>query len=254
MGGMRFLGVDGAPNTPWKYDWNNWQRRAGAPFQINEKTVCAAATAGTSRTPRPVRCRTGSASTTSLIASNDGGRTPTYALGNPFPNGVQQPPGSSLGRSPSSGREPELLEPGLRRSDRAAVLHRHAARAAVEDQPRSQLCRKSNQQASVRIGAASTSRPRRFQAQCDVTNGGSRSFCDQLLTNPFFNVPGFEGTTRFTSATLSRFELNRPFPEFSGCTPGSNPTSNCFTMFERNDGRLVRLGASSSRTSGGRKA
>ena len=34
-----------------------------------------------------------------------------------------------------------------------------------------------------------------FQAQCDVTLGGSRSFCDQLLPNPFFGVAGFEGTT-----------------------------------------------------------
>ena len=25
-----------------------------------------------------------------------------------------------------------------------------------------------------------------------------RSFCDQLLPNPFYQVPGFEGTTRFT--------------------------------------------------------
>ena len=55
-----------------------------------------------------------------------------------------------------------------------------------------------------------------FQAQCDVTLGGSRSFCDQLLPNPFFGVPGFEGTTRFTNPTLSRFELNRPFPAFGG--------------------------------------
>ena len=37
-----------------------------------------------------------------------------------------------------------------------------------------------------------------FQAQCDVTLGGSRSFCDELLPNPFFGVAGFEGTTRFT--------------------------------------------------------
>jgi len=55
-----------------------------------------------------------------------------------------------------------------------------------------------------------------FQAQCDVTLGGSRSFCDQLLPNPFFGVAGFEGTNRFTNPTLSRFELSRPFPAFAG--------------------------------------
>jgi hypothetical protein len=67
-----------------------------------------------------------------------------------------------------------------------------------------------------------------FQAQCDITNGGSRSFCDQLLPNPFFGVEAFEGTSRFSSPTLSRFELNRPFPAFTG-----------FTMSERNDGTLT---------------
>ena len=34
--------------------------------------------------------------------------------------------------------------------------------------------------------------------------GGNRAFCDELLPNPFFGVPGFEGTPRFTSATLAQ--------------------------------------------------
>ena len=61
-----------------------------------------------------------------------------------------------------------------------------------------------------------------FQTQCDVTLGGSRSFCDQLLPNPFYLVRGFEGTTRFSSPTISRFELNRPFPQFTGITQNQN--------------------------------
>ena len=66
-----------------------------------------------------------------------------------------------------------------------------------------------------------------FQRQCDVTLGGSRGFCDQLLPNPYFRVPGFEGTARFTSPTLSRFELARPFNAFTN-----------FSMNERNDGHM----------------
>ena len=61
-----------------------------------------------------------------------------------------------------------------------------------------------------------------FQRQCDVTQGGSRTFCDQLVPNPFFGVAGFEGTNRFTNPTLSRFELNRPFPAFGGITQNQN--------------------------------
>jgi hypothetical protein len=75
-----------------------------------------------------------------------------------------------------------------------------------------------------------------FQRRCDVTQGGSRTFCDELLPNPFFNVPGFEGTPRFTSQTLSRYELSRPYPAFSGCNPGT--TTNCFSMNQNNLGRM----------------
>src|SRR5207344_2013966 len=67
-----------------------------------------------------------------------------------------------------------------------------------------------------------------FQAQCDVTKGGSRTLCDQLVANPFFNVHGFEGTTRFTNQTIARSELARPYPAFTG-----------FSMTERNDGKML---------------
>ena len=55
---------------------------------------------------------------TPLIASNDDNRTPTYALGNPWPNGIQEPPGSSLGPLHVPRPRPELLEPGLHRAER----------------------------------------------------------------------------------------------------------------------------------------
>jgi len=237
LGGIRFVGVDGAPKTPWAYDWNNWQPRAGAAFQINEKTVLRAGYGRYYENPTGQSVSNGFSLSTSLIASNDGGRTPTYALGNPFPSGVQQPPGSALGPLTFLGRNPNFSNPDY------IVPTVHQFSIGVQRE----LPWKISLEASY-VGSRTRSLQSEwrgvnepsaaFQQQCDVTQGGSRTLCDQLLTNPFFNVPGFEGTTRFTSATLSRFELTRPFPEFSGCTPGSNPTSNCFTMFERNDGRL----------------
>ena len=54
----------------------------------------------------------------------------------------------------------------------------------------------------------------------------SRAFCDELLPNPFQGVAGFSGA-RFTNATLSRFELSRPFPQFGG-----------ISELEGNDGRV----------------
>src|SRR5262249_41375728 len=76
--------------------------------------------------------------------------------------------------------------------------------------------------------------PVSLRDSCDVTKSSARpgyatpaAYCDELVPNPFFQVPGFEGTSRFTNPTISRYELNRPFPEFTG-----------ITMLDRNDGRV----------------
>ena len=42
LGGIRFAGVDGAPDQPWKYDKNNYQFRVGTAYSINDKTVLRA--------------------------------------------------------------------------------------------------------------------------------------------------------------------------------------------------------------------
>ena len=46
-----------------------------------------------------------------MIESLDGGRTPTYRLSNPWPNGIQAPTGSSLGPETFLGRGPNFSNP-----------------------------------------------------------------------------------------------------------------------------------------------
>jgi hypothetical protein len=227
LGGIQFLGVNGAPTTPWKFDWNNWQPRAGAAYQLNDKTVLRGGYGKYYLNPTGQSFTNGFSQSTTLIASADGNRTPTYALSNPFPTGIQAPTGSSLGPLTFLGRSPNFSNPdfvvpfvnqfslGMQRE-----LPWHVALEATYVGSRSSHVQ-SNWGGYNEPSAA-------FQAQCDVTTGKSRSFCDQLLPNPFFGVPGFEGTTRFTSPTLSRFELSRPFPEFGS-----------IQMTERNDGKMT---------------
>ncbi len=42
------------------------------------------------------------------------------------------------------------------------------------------------------------------------------------VTNPFRNVAGFEGTNFFTSATIARSQLLRPFPQFTSVISSNN--------------------------------
>ena len=111
MGGIRFAGVDGAPDRPWKLDKDNWQARVGMAYSINEKTVFRAGYGKYFLNPTGQGNNAGFAQSTNLISSLDGGRTPTYALSNPWPNGIQTPPGSSLGPETFLGRSPNFSNP-----------------------------------------------------------------------------------------------------------------------------------------------
>jgi hypothetical protein len=164
---------------------------------------------------------------TTVIASNNGNRTPSATLSNPFPNGVQQPPGSSLGAKTFLGRgisysNPDFEVPYV---DQFSVGMQRELPWGITGEVSYAGSRSYKQQSEFRgINEA----PRSLLDQCDVTQGGSRAICDAQLPNPFFGVPGFEGTTRFTSPTLSRAELSRP-----------NPAFGQIIETERNDGKIL---------------
>jgi hypothetical protein len=227
LGGIRFAGVNGAPDRPWKLDKNNWQARVGMAYSLNDKTVLRGGYGKYFLNPTSQGNNAGFSRSTNLISSTDGGRTPTYALSNPFPTGIQAPTGSSLGPETFLGQgltfsNPDFVVPNVHQFS-AGVQRELPWRMSLEityagSRSYDLEVNTANTQNSFSINEPSAE----FQRQCDVTLGGSRTFCDQLLPNPFFGVAGFEGTTRFTNQTLSRFELSRPFPAFTGITRNQN--------------------------------
>jgi hypothetical protein len=221
MGGIRFAGVDGAPETPTKYDKNNYQFRTGFAYSLNDKTVLRGGWGKYFLNPTFQGNNSGFSLATPIIASTDGNRTPTYALGNPWPNGIQDPPGSSLGPLTFLGRGPSFSNPDF------VVPNVHQFSFGIQRElpwrTSLEVTYAGSRSYDIEGNFGGFNEPSAaFQAQCDVTQGGSRSLCDQQLPNPFFNVPGFEGTTRFSSPTISRFDLNRPFPAFSGFSQNQN--------------------------------
>jgi hypothetical protein len=220
-GGIRFAGVDGAPNRPWKLDKDNWQGRVGMAYSLNDKTVLRAGYGKYFLNPTSQGNNAGFSLDTQVIESTDGGRTPTYRLSNPWPNGIQTPPGSSLGPQTFLGRGPNFSNPDF------VVPNVHQFSAGVQRELPWRVSLEATYAGSrsydLEAGFNAYNEPSaEFQRQCDVTQGGSRTFCDQLIANPFFGVAGFEGTNRFTDPTLSRFELSRPFPAFGAITQNQN--------------------------------
>ncbi len=220
LGGIRFAGVDGAPDRPWKYDKNNYQFRVGTAYSINEKTVFRAGWGKYFLNPTSQSFNAGFFQNTPIITSQDGGRTPTYSLSNPWPTGITAPPGSSLGPLTFLGRNPSFSNPDF------IVPNVHQYSIGIQRELPYKISLDVTYAGSRSYDIEGNfggynEASAAFQAQCDVTLGGSRSLCDQQVPNPFFGVAGFEGTSRFTSATIARSELARPFPAFTSFNKNS---------------------------------
>jgi hypothetical protein len=226
-GGVTFVDVNGNPSTPWKYDKNNYQLRFGAAYQLNDKTVIRGGYGKYFLNPTGQGATNGFSIQTPLVGSLDSNRTPTYALSNPFPIGRIDAPGSSagpltfLGRNDFEFANPDYVVPHVHQF--SLGLQRELPWAVVFEA--SYVGSRSRNQEDQFRGYNEPSRA--FLDLCDVTKGGSAAYCNEQLPNPFFGVAGFEGTARFTSPTLSRFNLNRPFPQYDN-----------IIMTQRNDGKI----------------
>ncbi len=222
MGGIRFAGVDGAPDRPWKLDKDNWQARVGMAYSINEKTVLRAGYGKYFLNPTSQGNNAGFSLAIDVIASTDGGRTPTSLLSNPWPNGIQTPPGSSPARRPSSAAARTSRTPtsscrtstsspvGVQRELPWRISLEATVRGKPQLRPGSRFQRL--QRAVGGVPGAVRRHPGRQPHAVRPASCRTRTSASA----------GFEGTTRFTDQTLSRFELNRPFPAFGGITRNQN--------------------------------
>jgi hypothetical protein len=226
-GGLGFAGGTN-PNTPVRRDINNLQPRIGVAYSLNEKTVIRAGFGRYFVNPvgDPGYPGNGFSVQTPFVASANDNRTPLFSFSNPYPNGVAQPAGASLGLATYLGRGFNYSNPDFK------VPYVDNFSVGVQRQLPWNIAAEISYVGSRAYDAQSRysgiNEPSlAFRNQCDATQGGNPAFCNELLPNPFHEVAGFEGTARFDNMMLSRYELMRPFPQFGA-----------ITELERNEGRV----------------
>lgn len=215
-GGLQFVGVGGNSRLAAKNDLNNIQGRIGAAFQLDEKTVIRGGYGLYYLNPNNNFLQfAGFSNNTPIVNSVDGGRTVLPSLlQNPYPAGIGLPTGASLGAATFAGRNnnwfnPNFVTPKVHQF--SFGIQRQVSRSAsLEVTYVGSRSVDLNNERAFNIPSAS------FRKQCNPLEGGSVAFCDALVPNPFQGVEAFRGTTYFTAATISRYNMNRPFPQFSG--------------------------------------
>jgi hypothetical protein len=215
-GGLEFAGVNGNPRIVGDKDLNNWQPRVGVAYQLSNRLVMRGGYGLYSMNPvNDFLLTTGFSTSTPLLTTLDGGRTlQPNLLGNPYPSGVNVPIGSSRGPLTFAGQNFNWYNPGMR----TPYVHQFSFGYQYQLNNASTLdvsyvgsrTRNANTRRDFNIPSLE------FRKQCNLLEGGRPDFCNALVPNPFRGIEAFRGTGMFTAASVSRFQMARPFPQFSG--------------------------------------
>ncbi len=215
-GGVGFVGVNGVGRRTQLADTNNFDPRLGLAWQVNTNTVIRS---GFGIFHHPLVPNTDLAqgfnrTTTSLISGPDG-VTPLFNLNNPFPDGLLQPTGNTLGLN-------TLLGQGI-----SGPLRQQ--RLPYQMQWSMDIQRQLPWSFVIDAGYAGTS----AVALPSSVNYGQLP--DALLAqgtgllqttaNPFFGIIT-DPTSTLSRSTVQLGQLLRPYPQFTGMSASQAPVGH----------------------------
>ncbi|WP_051669525.1 carboxypeptidase-like regulatory domain-containing protein [Bryobacter aggregatus] len=174
----------------------------------------------------------GYSQTTNIVASTDGNFTPAASLANPYPSGILQPSGNSLGGLSGIGQPLTITDPQTRSAG-------YVQQTSFEVQR--QLPAGFVVTAGL-LGSRSLGLLRSGQNinQLDPSQFSLGSAAlSASVANPFYNNGGV-GT--IGTATVQRNQLLRPFPQFTSVTLNSsgNAASRYYSYYFRGERRFAK--------------
>jgi Carboxypeptidase regulatory-like domain/TonB dependent receptor len=224
-GGLAFAAVNGNPRGWNDPDRNNIAPRFGFAFQPLKKTVLRGGY-GITYLPGGTNDngygagQDGFSTTTNLLASADGGLTPSTLLANAWASGIPQPTGSSLGLLTLLGQgvrgDPRWVRVGYMQQWNFSVQRELPGHVLAE---------------ASYVGSRGVKIPVTFQMDQlpdQYLALGSR-LLDQVA-NPFY---GLVSVGTLSLPTVTRGQLLRPYPQFTGVSFSQNAAgSSTYHAFE----------------------
>ncbi len=217
-GGLGFVNTNGNGRSPFAPDYSNVMPRVGAAYRINEGLVVRGGY-GIFYVPQFSQAsQNGFSQPTPFVGTTDNGKTIANKLSNPYPTGIQSPTGASAGLSTLNGKSFSFSDPsgqiGRVQSFTLGFQKQLPAHITVDA---SYVGTRANQlPISLNINALSAAN----LALGDSSQGGNASYLAASVANPFSGL--LPGTT-LNSATTTRSQLLRPFPQFGDITMADIP-------------------------------
>ncbi|MGH9659006.1 MAG: hypothetical protein ACRD96_10715, partial [Bryobacteraceae bacterium] len=214
-GGLVYPGVDGRGRGLTEPGFNDWGPRAGFAWQARPKTVVRGGV-GIMYVPVNVGVtRTGYTWDTPMVVSIDGNLTPRDYLRNPFPNGLTNPTGSSLGTLTGVGTDVAGQLPNAKRG------YTEQWNFTVQHEPWNNWLIEAAWVGNHGVRMLGGSRNLNIISDADFARGAAE--LSQPIPNPF---RGIIPTGTLSGATITRFQSLLPFPHFTAVTGGYSFLNN----------------------------
>jgi len=211
-GGLMYAGVDGSPEQQGDPQPLKWGPRAGFAWSIGESTVLRGGYGVFWAPYQPTyETRRGYDAPTYYLATTDGGLTPAGTLSDPFPFGLEEPVGSSLGLLTGAGGDVDFPDQ-LRKS---AYVQQYSAEIQREIPGDIVVSGGYLGSRSDRLGLGGWGSGASVNInQVDPSYQSLGSALLEPVPNPFFGNPVFGDLSQ--SETIPRAQLLRPYPQFGG--------------------------------------
>ena len=208
----------------WNSDMDNFQPRVGAAYQINRKTVLRGGW-GVFTVPFTISGvnQQGFSQSIPIVPTNDNGLTFRANLFDPFPDGVPDPPGSSLGLLTFLGRG--LGSVPLDRENSQAQRWNINMQRELPGRWLLEAAYVGTSGYSLTVGKDLNPVPRQFLSTKPTRDDTVIGFLTTQVANPF---QGFAAFTDLNKPTLQRQQLLRPFPQFTGVSSQRNDGSSIY--------------------------
>jgi len=208
-GGLLF--ASSAHRGFWKADRTNFQPRLGLAYQLNGTTVLRGGWAIYS-VPFFIDGvqQSGFSQSTNIVPTLDNGLTFRASLFEPFPDGVDSPPGASLGLATLIGRDLDFV-PTSRKNGQSQRWEFSVERE-LPGQWLVEAAYVGNHGYDLTTEVDSLNAvPRKFLSTAPVRDQATIDFLTANVVNPF---QGLAPETSLDGATVQRQQLLRAFPQF----------------------------------------
>ncbi len=213
----QFRFVDDKTRSPINADFNNLQPRFGFAYALNDKTAIRGGYGifyTLSRATVKGHNGSGFQTTSNIEVSRDGGITQFSSLDNPYPNGLNVPPGSALGAATFLG-----LGIGTESRENSNPQYQNwnlSIQRAMPSNSVFQVNYTGSKGTHLYFGGGVQNR--NLLATEHWAMG--RTQLNALVTNPFAGVIT-NPLSALSAPTVTRNTLLRPFPQYSGGVSGS---------------------------------